>query len=103
VDHRFTSRCNRFGNERANGDLDPEFFANLTGERDVIRFSRLDFAAGKLPQSGQALVRGAAAREYFAVSLDDGGHNANRLHAHEPTAHARRRPSIRPKVQIPTL
>jgi hypothetical protein len=48
-------------------------------------------------------VGGTAAREYLAVSFYDGGHNANGLHGHEPTAHARRRPSIRPKVQIPTL
>jgi hypothetical protein len=33
-------------------------------------------------------VRGSAAREYFAVSFNDGGYNANGLHAHEPTAHA---------------
>jgi len=103
MDERLTSRCNRFGDERANGYLDPEFFENLTRERDLIRFPSFNLATGKLPQSGQALVWGPAAREYFAVSLDDGGHNANRLHGHEPTAHARRRPSIRPKVQIPTL
>jgi hypothetical protein len=103
VDHCLTSRFNRFGNELANGDFDPEFFANLARERDLIRFSWLDFATGKFPQSGQALVWGTTAREYFAVPLDDGGHNADGLHGHEPTAHARRGPSIRAKVQIPTL
>ena len=60
---------------RADGCLDAQLFVQLTGQRLLRAFARLDLAAGKLPLERHRLIRAALTDQNFAVA-----HNQRRRH-----------------------
>jgi hypothetical protein len=64
------------------GDIDAEFFAQLSARGIGVRFSRLTFAAREFPQATVSFLQRPLTDEEFIATRNDGGDDANKLARH---------------------